>query len=274
MEKKQSVKRLSKLVAISSLVIGTAFYLPQLQNDYMRTLVGPKVVELLGNGSGGTGFHVVAPSGTTYILTNAHICLLGSGQSISVRNPHTGIYVSRRIVARASSHDLCLVESLPNFTGLDVENGPFGEPRVGEIVTAIGHPLLNQLTQTKGEYIGTQNIRLRFGTGLSDSLCIGENVNVETSKYYFSNDILQAPLLSNNLEKMLKLLEQMITMPKVCVANLTSYHITTKILPGNSGSPLLNKFGNVIGVVFAYNSRSTNGFVVPLNVVKNFLRSF
>lgn len=44
------------------------------------------------------------------------------------------------------------------------------------------------------------------------------------------------------------------------------------ILPGNSGSPLLNDQGKVAGVIFAMETASKNGLYIPVNDLKRFLR--
>lgn len=53
---------------------------------------------------------------------------------------------------------------------------------------------------------------------------------------------------------------------------LEALYISTTTYGGNSGSPVLNTDGNVIGVLFAgHKYINTEGFVVPLKYVKNFM---
>lgn len=44
-----------------------------------------------------------------------------------------------------------------------------------------------------------------------------------------------------------------------------------KAYPGNSGSPAVNTFGELIGVVDATDTRTANGFIIPLEIVKKFI---
>lgn len=55
---------------------------------------------------------------------------------------------------------------------------------------------------------------------------------------------------------------------------LYEYLISAKVYPGASGSPLVNRRGYLVGVVVACDVATHNGYVVPLEDVKRFLRSY
>lgn len=45
------------------------------------------------------------------------------------------------------------------------------------------------------------------------------------------------------------------------------------VFPGNSGSPLLNSLGDVVGVIFAMEGASRNGLFVPVSELRTFLET-
>jgi S1-C subfamily serine protease len=49
--------------------------------------------------------------------------------------------------------------------------------------------------------------------------------------------------------------------------------LTNAIEPGNSGSPLLDSKGDVVGVVFALNTETGNGLAIPVSDLSQFLSS-
>ncbi len=57
----------------------------------------------------------------------------------------------------------------------------------------------------------------------------------------------------------------------ICLRQLKSILTTLGIYPGNSGSPVVNKYGNLVGVVFAGNNQTNYGYVIPLKQVREFL---
>jgi len=75
-------------------------------------------------------------------------------------------------------------------------------------------------------------------------------------------------------------LGQELNISKGCIKGfntvLKQYAAQTDVptFPGNSGSPLVNMYGNVIGVVFASNPRTAWGSAVPLEMVKQFLKAY
>jgi hypothetical protein len=58
-----------------------------------------------------------------------------------------------------------------------------------------------------------------------------------------------------------------------CVKLMDSVMTNAFSLPGNSGSPVLNDAGNVVGVLFAGDGRNTS-LIVPTDLIHDFLAGF
>ncbi len=53
----------------------------------------------------------------------------------------------------------------------------------------------------------------------------------------------------------------------------TVMRVTNLIEPGNSGGPLLNGSGDVVGVVFALQTSTHDGLVIPVSALSQYLQS-
>lgn len=221
---------------------------PQIHSDYIRNTVGSQVVEVRVGKGGGTGFHVKAPSGEVYILTNEHICNNSKNGIVDIRSGNKRL-VPRRIIEMYSEHDLCLVEALPGYRGIKLSSKA---ARVGQIVGIVGHPRLDALTLARGEIIDSPVIPLVVGVNVEDSECMGETVKIE--------------------DPFMKLFFGVNTM---CVRQFRTHQASYISYPGNSGSPVINFYGRLVGVHFAgRRDVVTDGYMVPLRYVEEFLRNY
>lgn len=193
--------------------------------------------------TGGTGFLVQAPhSGKTYILTNGHICEHAENGYLSARKEAWATGVSVRVIAVSDDTDLCLVDALPGETG---------GYQLGEDVTTyeelyvVGHPLLNPLTLTSGRIVSRAPIELSE-PNLTAENCTGKSRQMKSVESYFGT----------------------IT---ICIRTVDAWDSSITIYPGNSGSPLLNSRGELMGVMFAADQRTNRGLAVPIDAVRGFL---
>ena len=62
---------------------------------------------------------------------------------------------------------------------------------------------------------------------------------------------------------------------KLCTTITKNAYQTNMIMhPGNSGSPVVDKLGRVIGVAFAIDGRTNYGYIVNLQDLKDFLARY
>ena len=192
-----------------------------------------------------TGFEVVAPSGHVYTLTNQHVCELQKDGYLMVgEKNHSGRLIPRRVLEVYEDNDLCLVEGLPGYTGLKLAD----EIHTGESVWSLGYPLGEGLNVSRGRVKGFQPITIVLQEVPAEE-CTQPNEHVINVKVFFFD--LQ-----------------------VCAIDRNSVATDVPTYPGNSGSPLVNFWGNVVGVVFASNSDTHWGFAVPLSDVQKFLSAY
>lgn len=241
MKKLQSV---AKKFLLCLLMCVLALKAPELQYNYVRGKVQKATVYVTNETrtSGGSGSHVIAPSGKVYILTNAHVCKVGKNGSVFITDDF-GRTVPRKILEVSNFTDLCLIEPLPNYHGaLKVGHDVYP----GEIVASVGHPTLMPTTMSKGEVIGQAEIDV-FDHVIQDS-----DDKCDASK----NRIIEVNSFFGPVS--------------ICVLHLNANLTTTTILPGNSGSPQIDAYGDLNGVFFAGNEANW-GFSVTLKDVKEFL---
>lgn len=237
------------LVAISIVILVLAA--PQMHGDYIVSKVGSQVVKLLNpknHKSGGTGFSVVAPSGRLYTLTNGHVCELGEKEKeMHGAVPGTERFYRLRILDISNTTDLCLLEAMPGYSGVDLAR----YSDLGEEVAAIGHPQLMPLTISRGRLIQDQTIDVVFKINTSKEECQGDNF-----KFI---DMQGTPL------------EVIFGVKNICVRSVKSTFTNIISYPGNSGSPVVNFWGNLVGVVFAGDTNTHFSFIIPLVDIKEFL---
>lgn len=229
---KISLKILTSIMLLAMVLFGGS-----IRDNYYRNDVGDAVVRIYSmqkNGAG-TGFHVKLKSGELAILTNKHVCDMGDPKNKMVIIEKNGEEIPRRVLERYEHHDLCLVEALSeNEDYIDIAS----DSSEGEDLVIIGHPGARDLTLAHGEFIGKKVIMLQ--SEITDpSQCQGE-----VAQFFLSY---------------------------VCMEAFSSHAISAIAYGGNSGSPVVNKYGNVIGVLFAGSNQPTDSYMVPLKYIKDFL---
>jgi len=174
----------------------------------------------------GTGF-VLEYKGRTLAVTNDHICDL---QEDAAQATYT-LNGKERILALKKTHvkspaDLCLLEiqTEHSIKGLQLAS----RYELGEEVMAVGHPAVMPFTLSKGQLIGLHKSNTLLALILSKEdhdYCINKTGTVAV--------VIQGMV--------------------VCIRVSESLHTTVHGLGGSIGSPTVNFFGNVVGVIYAGN---------------------
>lgn len=269
MRKLKPLQKPLTVVLLCLIAFSAVFEAPILHRAWLRHKVASKVFEVKGtkDGGGGTGFQVEAPSGEQYIITNSHVCeyALKDAGSKNILLVQMGSHAMKRRVLEISDRaDLCLIEGWPGIEGLKLGS----RPEVGDLVIAIGHPLLGPTTMTGGEVTAYSKVSIphhimKSGNAKKDKMFNASDETCEQTK----NEIRSQNLF---LFGVIPLGEV-----KMCYVNEEmAMHTNATIFPGNSGSPLVDKWGRVIGVVFAADQRSNWGSAVNLDSLKYFLADF
>lgn len=216
----------------------------QAQNDFIHSAVGENVVSIMDVDKvrgGSTGFFVNTPGGNTFILTNNHVCgLANSGGALLIDSEYIAT-----VVAHSLDHDLCIVSNPMNYDGINLAK----DSRDGEDIFVVGHPLLEPLALVKGEIAGTMQVDIRMGYNLPCTDAGEKKIEMDPES-----------------------MSAMFGIQSVCIRNYEAQATTANILPGNSGSPVVNIKGEVVGVVFADREDGPGrGYIVPLSYVQKFL---
>lgn len=189
----------------------------------------------------GTGFTITSGGilNIKYTITNYHICdgAIKRGY-MKGSSAYGDEKKTLKILKYDQSKDLCVLTGLSTTEPLPIA---MSEPSAGDEVAVFGFPAGWPATFTFGEYTGRTKVNIAVSVSYDECKMSGRNFN---------------PFMG-------------------CIFVYESYHVTAEITGGNSGSPLVNKRGEVIGVIFASNSGySKASFAVPLPTLNSFLQDF
>lgn len=193
-----------------------------------------------------TGFEVKAPSGKVYTLTNAHVCGLADAQGIVMveEKRFSGRLIPKHVIEVYDENDLCLVEGLQGYEGLTLASGS----DVGDLVWSVGYPLGEGMNISSGRIKAYGPVKI-VDTDIPAEQCTGKHMHMEKFNTLFGT-----------LE--------------FCAIEREAAQTDVATYPGNSGSPLVNVYGNVEGIMFASNSDTNWGSAVDVSVIKTFLKAY
>jgi S1-C subfamily serine protease len=259
------VLELALVAATLTTILYAATRMPEVHDLWIRKKVGNLTYKIQIEKdvlSGGTGSAMKAKSGQTVIVTNDHICEHAKNGEMYVTT-EDGRGLMRKVLERSDFSDLCVIEGMPGDEGLSLGS----KPGVGQRIQVVGHPLLRPLSLSSGEIVGSEDVKILlfifptgnpmidFFSGAQDGKCDGPK-----------NEIVDVPadLGDGNILHI-----------KLCVVvTKNAYMSSAYIYPGNSGSPVVDFWGNVIGVAFAGDNVTNMGEIVSLDDLTKMLAKY
>jgi S1-C subfamily serine protease len=250
---KLMLNSLLEAILILTSFIFLSVFAPQVHKTALRSYVSSKVVKLTRTDTsraGGTGFHVKLPSGKTGIITNKHVCGLSKNGYMVAESEEFSSQV--KILKISDETDLCLLQPLNGVEGLTLARSV----AEGETIAAIGHPNLNPRTMTMGEAVAQSIIYMPLYNITNDM----DQVMCQTVKNQSLYQI-EYPQPDNT-----------IGVTWICIASFNAILTTVTAHPGSSGSPIVNFFGNVVGVVFSVEVKSSWANAIIIKDIKKFIK--
>ncbi len=191
-----------------------------------------KVLNTEGTG-GGTGW-VTESAGRKVIVTNNHVCAVAVGGYARIESAD-GTPSVKRILRTSFVRDLCVLEGVDAPSLALAKSGP----KRFDVINVMGHPGLRPTAPATGVYTGNGIVPIGFEQ--ENGKCPEGSERVDS---FFGT---------------------------FCVLRMELSYTTVPIMPGNSGSPVTNQDGEVIGVMNSADSTGNQGMMIPLTYVREIL---
>jgi S1-C subfamily serine protease len=193
--------------------------------------------------TGCSGFVVRALSGKIVTVTNRHCTDMAENGMLAAHYVDSAVVKLLRILYISETTDVAILEEAPGLEPFETGDGM----RKYQRIHVLGFPYLNPLTYSGGFTVSEEQTMI--ATELPKSQCDGPG------------------------RKWMRV-ETFLGEAEVCVEIIHAYSTNVIVYPGNSGSVVLNNDGRAIGVVFAGNTRTNNGSIIPYNDLMAILALF
>ena len=185
---------------------------------------------------GGKGFAAKTLTGKTVIVSNEHVCKGAEKGFVRVKTDSGRIFL-RKVLAENAPGDLCIIEGV-NIPALTIVNS---SPNRFEEITVLGHPYMTPTIYSKGQYSHDEIVQV--STVSSDGTC---PEGTESKNVLFFT---------------------------LCIQEIEASMTTIVTYPGNSGSPVLNSDGHVVGVINIADRRMNHGGFIQLEYLLEMLNA-
>lgn len=214
------------------------FYGPSRQTPPLKVASSIVSVTNAEETGGGTGFSTRTRSGASVIVTNDHVCNAENNGFVTVRDDQQTVY-TKRVVARNFVRDLCIIDGIE---APQLRLASSSSLYRFQDLYVMGHPLLGPTSPAQGYYL--QRARVPIGFGAKDGACPEGSEPVQSIFGVY------------------------------CLLRMDLGMTTVPVFPGNSGSPIVNADGEVVGVINSGNPGNAHGGFVPLEYLRQFLREY
>jgi V8-like Glu-specific endopeptidase len=202
------------------------------------------------DGVGATAFLVQADSGKVYLLTNRHVCERDNSPDkayISSVEDSKGKRHPFKIIDMSKDYDLCLAEAPQGKKGIRISDSV----TVGETLFYVGFPRGQAATVSYGDLVGHQFMTITRGV-------VPESISKETCLSNKDTTLVQESYGQRVFN--------------VCYMHHNAMVSTMFVYGGASGSPVLNKYHQLVGVIYAAPMDGGWGWAMPLSAIKEFLK--
>lgn len=242
----KSLLRIAFLTAVIIAIFTWPLYIPQTISDDDAPIINKvaksvyKITPIDNAKAGGTGFQISTTRGPM-ILSNAHVC--ESIKENVLRAWQGRKYWDLPILEISDKTDLCLIKGIPGQPVLAL-----GAPASSlDKITIIGHPWLMPVTPSQGWVIDRKTIDI--ATSKTEQECTGYMYEWKDYMTWLGPQ-------------------------KICFRSIESVRTNVRMFPGNSGSPIVNSQGQVVGVAFAINSFFRTSYYIPIYDVYAFVKKY
>jgi S1-C subfamily serine protease len=205
----------------------------QTENDvgeYILSRYGHKVLKITDLEQTG---HGTAFQVNSKLITNAHVCDHANAGKM---------YINGRVVhiiKQSDTTDLCMLEKYGDAASFELAK----RIKPHERLYTLGYPFHNALTFETGFIIQRKDVDIQTDKELKD--CYGPMFSLQKRGEFYNYAY-------------------------ECVKTIDAYISSITGYEGNSGSPVLNKYGEVVGVISA--ADGINSVFIPLEHLQEFLQ--
>lgn len=199
-----------------------------------------------GGYASGSGFHVKDENGVARFITNAHVCDIGHPPKLTAYNTASGKMYNVKFIKYSYKADICEMSIVPDAPALSLTGDLFR----GQQIFVAGHPAGYNLFVSSGLVIDlSENIDTYSSRVIGMKTC---------NKYGGKN--IQIPVFDGFL----------FNMKWVCVQKYNTIQTSALIIEGSSGSPVVDIWGKVIGILHKKN-KANWGLAVPAQKIYDFI---